>query len=76
MDFYAFISILVLEVDDKEEGTAGEGEDYRQLTHNVIELDPSGDGTSAAKCRHTMVKPENWIRIPEQRMVHLGDCGN
>jgi hypothetical protein len=23
-----------------------------------------------------MVKPENWIRIPEQRMVHLGDCSN
>jgi hypothetical protein len=38
--FYAFISILFLEVDDKEEGTAGLGEDYGQLTHNVIELDP------------------------------------
>jgi hypothetical protein len=38
--YYAFVSILVLEVDDREEGTAGEGEDYGQLAHNVIGLDP------------------------------------
>ncbi len=38
--YYAFVSILVLEVDDKEEGTAGEGEDYGLHAHNVIELEP------------------------------------
>jgi hypothetical protein len=65
--FYAFISIHVLKVDDEEEETAEEGEDFGQVAPNVIELDPCGDGTGAAKCRHTLVKPESWIRIPEKK---------
>ncbi len=73
--FYAFVSILVLEVDDKDEGTAGEGEDFGQLAHYVIELDLRRRYW-CREMRRTMVKPENWIRISEQRMVHLGDCGN
>ncbi len=71
MCFQPLVCILVLEVDTKEQGSAGEGDGIGQLADDVVELHAGGGGAGAAERRLTLAEPENWVRFPEGGNVHL-----